>query len=88
MNTKTKIISALLCMAVLFGSLLLTSCSGIRIESGFIASNGEEINCFQAAYRSDKTIFDIEDVTLTFYYGGNYDNDVEDIRKHLQYTKL
>ena len=83
MNTKTKIISALLCMAVLFGSLSLTSCSAIGIDSGFITSNGEEINFFQAAYRSDKTIFDIEDVTLTFYYGGDYDNDIEDIRENI-----
>ena len=83
MSTKIKTISALLCIAVLFGSLSLTSCSGIGIESGFIASNGEEINSFQVAYKSDKTFFDIEDVTLTFYYGGHYDNYIEDIRESI-----
>ena len=64
-------------------TIFCTSCAGTGLESGFEASNGEEINFFQAAYKSDKIIFDIEDVTLTFYYGGFYYSGAEDVRESI-----
>ena len=45
------------------------------LESGFKPSDDAcEIPLFYCAYRSDKTEFDIDDVTLDFYYGGYYSN--------------
>ena len=46
---------------------------GAVLESGFKRSDDAcEIPLFLCAYRSDKTEFDIDDVTLDFYYGGWY----------------
>ena len=43
---------------------------GNSIESGFtLPSDGCEIRRFQCAYRSMKTEYDIDNVTLDFYYG-------------------
>ena len=48
------------------------------IESGFTLPNdGCETSIFQCAYKSDKTVFDIDNVTLDFYYGGYYNPSVE-----------
>ena len=45
------------------------------LESGFKPSDDAcEIPLFYCAYRSDKTEFDIDDVTLDFYYGGWFTN--------------
>ena len=42
------------------------------LESGFSVSNGCESSSFYGAYKSDKTEFDIDDVTLDFYYGVDF----------------
>ena len=43
------------------------------LENGFKLSNdADETPIFYCAYRSDKTEFNINDVTLDFYYGGYY----------------
>lgn len=48
---------------------------GAVLESGFNPSDDAcEIPLFHCAYRSNKTEFDIDDVTLDFYYGGDYSN--------------
>ena len=39
------------------------------LESGFIVSSGDESPSITCALKSDKTEFDIDDVTLDFYYG-------------------
>ena len=47
---------------------------GAVLESGFKKSDDCETPLFHCAYRSDKTEFDIDDVTLDFYYGGWFTN--------------
>lgn len=48
------------------------------LESGFQYSNSEdEVPTLYCAYKSEKTEFYIDDVTLDFYYGGYYHNGVE-----------
>ena len=78
MNAQTKIISALLCMAVLFGSLSLTSCSDIGIESGFktysLGWSECEYNPFHCTYKAEKTEFSLDDVSIILYYGGDFYN--------------
>ena len=49
----------------------------VGLEDGFQSSNGDESPRYLCAYRSDKTEFDIDDVTLAFYYGGYYYNGAE-----------
>ena len=47
--------------------------AGTVLENGFKPSNdADETPIFYCAYRSDKTEFNINDVTLDFYYGGYY----------------
>lgn len=41
------------------------------------SSNGWEDSIFWCEYESDKTVFDIDDVTLDFYYGVNFIFSVE-----------
>ena len=48
-----------------------------RLEDGFKPSNSAEAPSLYCAYRSDKTEFPIDDVTLDFYYGGYYYQGVE-----------
>ena len=46
---------------------------GTVLENGFNPSNdADETPIFYCAYRSNKTEFNINDVTLDFYYGGYY----------------
>ena len=47
------------------------------LEDGFKPSNSAEAPSLYCAYRSDKTEFPIDDVTLDFYYGGYYYQGVE-----------
>lgn len=50
----------------------------VGLEDGFQSSNGcDDSPRYLCAYRSDKTEFNIDDVTLVFYYGGYYYNGVE-----------
>ena len=52
------------------------------LESGFSVSNGCESSSFYGAYKSDKTEFDIDDVTLDFYYGVYFLGSEEYEREH------
>lgn len=47
------------------------------LEDGFKPSNSDESPSLYCAYKSNKTEFSIDDVTLDFYYGGYYYNGVE-----------
>ena len=47
------------------------------LESGFKPSASDETSPYFAAYKSDKTEFDIDNVTLEFFYGGNYSPEIE-----------
>lgn len=47
------------------------------LKSGFSDSGGCEASPFLCAYKSDKTEFDINDVTLDFYYGVFFLEDEE-----------
>ena len=47
------------------------------LEDGFKPSNCAEAPSLYCAYKSDKTEFPIDDVTLDFYYGGYYYQGVE-----------
>jgi len=51
------------------------------LESGFGASGGGASSPFLCAYKSDKTEFDINDVTLDFYYGVYFLESEEDARE-------
>ena len=51
------------------------------LESGFYASEGCEISQFHCDYKSDKTEFDIDNVTLDFYYGVHFLYTEEDERE-------
>ena len=51
--------------------------AGAVLENGFKPSNFDESPIFHCAYKSDKTHFDIDDVTLDFFYGGYYYQGVE-----------
>lgn len=78
-------------------SLFVTGCEqlGIKIpgrdkdtvssgvESGFKPSSSDEMNPFHCAYKSDKTEFDINDVTLDFYYGVSYYESAEYFRENI-----
>ena len=46
-----------------------SACDNGTLEAGFKSTASDESNPFQCAYKSDKTKFDIDDVTLDFYYG-------------------
>ena len=55
------------------------------LESGFYFPYGlNQIGLWHAACRSEKNVFDINDVTLTFYYGDDfgYQEDLETYREH------
>ncbi len=67
-----KLTSLLLALIMLFTALTLSGC-GIfyqGIECGFYYRDIR--SDFFCAYNTDKREFNIDDVTLTFYYGGNY----------------
>ncbi|MBO5715462.1 MAG: hypothetical protein J6S23_03600 [Clostridia bacterium] len=70
-SNKTKLIARLILVVILLTSTLtLASCGNKGLENGFNPKG--RLNTFMCAYKSDKTEFDIDDVTLTFYYGGHY----------------
>ena len=52
------------------------------LESGFSVSSGDECSSFYGAYKSDKTEFDINNVTLDFYYGIYFLGSEEYEREH------
>ena len=74
---KTKLVARLMLVILLLTSTLtLASCGNQSegLEVGFTPYGEMDFSC---GYRSDKTEFDIDDVTLTFYYGGSYEYNIE-----------
>ena len=70
-NYTIKYISKIVIFMLLFTSALnFTACQSKGLEGGF-DTDSLELPKYMCAYRSDKREFDIDDVTLTFYYGGN-----------------
>ena len=69
-NFKTKLIArALLLILLLASAVNFTACRNKGLEAGF--DQRGHVPEFLCAYKSDKREFDIDDVILTFYYGGN-----------------
>ena len=48
-----------------------------KLEWGFVYEEGDEIPSDSCAYRSESNVFDIDDVTLTFYFGGVFSPEIE-----------
>ena len=74
---KTKILARVMLVVVLLTNTLgLVSCGNKGIKSGFyyvkLGSDDALYPMFRCAYKSDKTEYKINDVTLTFYFGGLY----------------
>ena len=71
-NFKTKLIArALLLILLLASAVNFTACRNKGLEAGFKWKEHPDAVCeYFCAYKSDKRVFDINDVTLTFYYGG------------------
>ena len=70
---KTKILARVMLVVLLFSSAInLAGCGGKGLEAGFKWKNETDAwRDYYCAYRSDEREFNINDVTLTFYYGGN-----------------
>lgn len=93
---RTRSIYRVLLILITF-SIFVTGCEqlGIKIpgrdkdtvssgvESGFKPSSSDEMNPFHCAYKSDKMEFDINDVTLDFYYGVHYYESAEYFRENI-----
>ena len=89
---KTKILARVMLLVLLLSSVLnLAGCSNDWLEinnnEGIewgLKSSGlrrEEVNLVSVAYNSDKKEFDVNDVTLTFFYGVGIDLSVEHMRE-------
>ena len=57
------------------------SSDDVGLEYGFDSGAGCESAPYECAYRSFKAVFDIDDVTLEFFFGGHYPPNVEDYLK-------
>ena len=63
----------MLIILLLTSALSLGACGNKGLEAGFVWRNHpDSTSDYFCAYKSDKREFDINDVTLTFYYGGHY----------------
>ena len=75
---KTKLIARLMLVILLLTSALtLASCGSNGLEDGFEGGGRDIVPSFVCAYKSDRFEFEIDDVTLTFYYGGGFGSDIE-----------
>ena len=76
-TNKTKLIAHVMLVVLLFGGALnLAGCGSKGLEAGFDTKgigSCDDAPIFKCAYKSDVTEFDIENVTLTFCYGGFYE---------------
>ena len=78
--TSTKKVKSIykMLLILMIISLLCTGCSGAGFEHGFQTSNSDcEDSFFKCAFKSHKKVYDIDDVTLEFSYGGNYRDQLE-----------
>ena len=87
---KIKLVARLMVVILLLTStLILASCGNKGLEAGFyytsIGNDDAPYPMFRCAYKSDKTEFDINDVTLTFYYGGLYSLYLQEERSSISY---
>ena len=64
--------------------MLATGCGGNGMQNGLDSSStlGCAYNSYMCAYKSDKTEFNINDVTLELSYGCYFINDVEWVMEH------
>lgn len=74
-------VSACLIVAALLVGIIVPSLNKplpetTRLEWGFKYGDGDEISSDSCAYRSESNTFDIENVTLTFYFGGAFSPDI------------
>ena len=79
--TKTNSIYKLLLVLMII-SIVCTGCSNTGVESGFeffsFSDESCESNQFHCGYKTERTEFDIDDVTIDLYYGGEfYDYEFE-----------
>ena len=82
-NTIKQILAKVMLIIMISSVLTLVSCKGDGLEAGFKMSirGSGEVNLFSLAYKSDTDQFDINNVTLTFYYGVACEDDIEYVRK-------
>ena len=79
-----RIVGGIIILSLLFA---FTSCGfdehalDDTLSGGFDSVGGCESPAFKAAFECDKRVFNIDDVTLTFYYGHGFGND-EDYLEH------
>ena len=71
-TNKTKIVARVMLVILLISSAInLAGCGNKGLEAGFKWKNETDAWAdYFCAYRSDQKEFNIDDVTLTFYYGG------------------
>ena len=81
---KKRILAILACVFMLINVFAFSACNNGTLESGFKPGSSAPGPSHFAAYRSDKTEFDIDDVTLDFYYGGYYPSGIEFTKTHAQ----
>ena len=77
-NFKTKLIARILLLVLLLASAVnFTACGNKELEDGFKwRQHPDGTSDYFCAYKSDKRVLDINDVTLTFYYGGTKGMDL------------
>ncbi len=82
-NTVKQILAKVMLIIMILSVLILASCKRDGLEAGFKSSihGCEDVNLFSLAYKSDTNQFNISNVTLTFYYGGGYGDDIEYTRE-------
>ena len=86
MRKKIKIMVALV---LIFSTFILVGCENGEenvnkgLEVGFIVNSGSDPSPSDfCAYRSNVSEFDINDVTLEFFYGGIFSESIEHERSH------
>lgn len=91
MNFKVSVsIMIVLCVLLIITTAIITAVyfgrnetsTNTGIESGFRYSNYEPLPSDFCAYKSDTNEFDINNVSLTFYYGGIFSPNIEHEQKN------
>lgn len=67
---------------LLLSVIILPACGGKGLEIGF-GGRGEFLDNIMGAVKSDKTDFDVDNVTLDFYYGGILEEYGEDDERQI-----
>ena len=76
---KTKLIARIMLLIILFSSIInLNSCVYMKdIFRRWIGAGSWEVNIFHCSYEIDKEKYDINCVTLVFYYGVGCGQDID-----------